>query len=64
MVKTISAASKETHKRNPNSFNTAKREEKHAKEIDRDESHSCKQQIFFIIPIWFTRNSIITMKTP
>ena len=42
MVKTISAASKETHKRNPNSFNTAKREKNMLKEIDCDESHSRK----------------------
>jgi len=42
MVKTISAARKETHKQNPNSFNTAKREENMLKEIDCDESHSRK----------------------
>jgi hypothetical protein len=42
MVKTISAARKETHKQNLNNFNTAKREENMLKEIDCDESHSRK----------------------
>jgi hypothetical protein len=55
MVNTISTASKEHINEVQTDLTQLKEKKNMLKEIDRDESHSHKEKIIFITPIWFTK---------